>query len=235
MPVRRFLLVLVFLLGAAMGCGGNSDQPTVADPSGQAPNPAEANSTQTGPTSATGAHNNTAEPAPEAGGGNEPAPEENGPEKPAPKVDQPYAKFATAPVGSNDNSTGPAKKPYCVGVSLLRDPPQGLTVKVTGVKVDHPELMGLKRGSCKGWPSCHNYRFSSENSKCSLFATPSRTDPDGLLPETRLTLSGKAYCAAGAEHACAEWVRDVNKINDKYIKLFLPSDPEPATSRSADG
>jgi hypothetical protein len=227
MPIRRVVLVLGLLLGAAVGCGGNNGEPTAVEPSGQAPNSAEASTTEPGPAAAATTHEATAEPDQEQGTGNEPKPEGQGPEKPAPKVDRPYAKLATAPVGSNDNSTGPANKRFCVGVSLLRTPPKGLTVKVTGVHLNRNDLIRLLSGTCQGRRSCRSYTFTSENGKCSVVVVPTRVDLEGELPETRLTLSGHAYCAARAQQACAEWVSNADNFDEKFIKLFLPSEPEP--------
>ncbi|MDI6103985.1 hypothetical protein QLQ12_35885 [Actinoplanes sp. NEAU-A12] len=244
MPIRRVLLVLVMVLGAAVGCGGDSDEPTSAGPSWQAPSFAESGGTERAPTAAATTREGTVDRDPDEGGspegqgkpdqeegtGNEPGPEGEGPEKPAPEIDRPYAKLAPAPVGSNDNSTGPVNKRFCVGVSLLRTPPDGLTVKVTGVGLNRTDMMRLPGGTCQGRPSCKGYTFGSENAKCSVVVIPTRADPEGLLPETRLTVSGQAYCAAGAEDACAEWVRDADGFDERTIALFLPSEPEPTTS-----
>lgn len=220
MPIQRILIVLIlFLSAAAAGCSGPHHESTSDGDTGSAPNSVGAATSQDA----------TAEPGQEEGTGGEPTPEGQGPEKPAGKADHPYAKLAAAPVGSNDNSTGPVNERFCVGVSLLRDPPAGLTVKVTGISLNRSD-MRLRSGTCQGRRSCPGYTFSSENAKCSVVVVPTRADPDGGLPETRLTLSGKVYCAAGSDGACAEWVRDAASRDDKFIKLFLPSEPAPEQS-----
>jgi hypothetical protein len=227
MPIRRVLIVLILFLGTAAGCGGGgNDEPTSADVAGSAgvgtpgPDPTVAG-TPTG----------NGEPHQEGDTGDEPETEGQGPEKPAPKTNHPYAKLAPAPVGSNDNSTGPVGKRFCVGVSLLRTPPEGLTVKTTGIHLNRDDFR-LLSGTCQGRPSCRNYTFTSENGKCSVVVVPKRSDPEGSRPETRLTFSGNAYCAANARTACAEWARAADNENEKFIKLFLPSEPAASPSVS---
>jgi hypothetical protein len=95
-------------------------------------------------------------------------------------------------------------------------------------------LIRLLSGTCQGRRSCRGYTFTSENGKCSVVVLPTRVDLEGGLPETRLTLSGQAYCAAGAQLACAEWVSNAANFDEKFIKLFLPSEPEPEPEQTTE-
>jgi hypothetical protein len=158
--------------------------------------------------------------------------EPSGPDDPAPEVNRPYAELPTLPTGSNDNSTDAVNQTHCVKISLLGSVPDGVSAKVTAIRVDRTDVFKVSERSCAG-PSCWGFTFTADDRPCYLGVVPLVFDDDTGRQDTSLSLSGDVRCKPGAEQACAAFVADVKGRGGRTISLFPPPKPEPGESSDA--
>ncbi|MCW2865738.1 MAG: hypothetical protein JWP48_7446 [Actinoallomurus sp.] len=202
--IRSLAIGLVTVLPSLLltGCGGKSDPTAHPLPSGVA----------------------SAE--------SQPPLEPSGPDDPAPKVDRPYAQLPTLPTGSNDNSTDTVNQTHCVKISLLGNVPDGVSAKVTEIRVDRTDVFKLSERSCAS-PSCWGFTFTADDLPCYLGVVPLVFNDDTGRQDTSLSLSGDVRCKPGAEQACAAFVADVKGRGGRTIPLFPPPKPDAGESGGA--
>lgn len=162
----------------------------------------------------------------------EPPLEGSGPDDPAPKVNRPYAHLPTLPAGSNDNSTDAVNKTHCMKISLLGDVPDGVSAKVTTIRIDRTDVFSVSEHFCGG-PSCWGFTFTADDRPCYLGVVPLVFDDDTGRQAAGLSLSGDVRCEPGAERSCAAFVADVKRRDGRTISLFPPLKPEPGESGGA--
>jgi hypothetical protein len=110
--------------------------------------------------------------------------------------------------------------------------PDGISAKVTAVRVDRTDVFKvLVRSSCAS-PSCWGFTFTADDRPCYLGVVPLVFNDDTDGQNTRLSLSGDVRCKPGAERACAAFVAAV-KSRDDTISLFPPPKPDTGESGGA--
>jgi hypothetical protein len=135
------------------------------------------------------------------------------------------------PVGGTADDTSAINQ--CVPASWLGpDIPDGVSVAVTGWRIE-PKGLFSRSGSGCGGPSCRpSFAFTADRETCTVAITA--TGPAGA--SATLFVDGYARCSADQR----AWCRDLAGAPRQSIPLIVPGEPEPdpddgGTEQDGDG
>lgn len=144
-----------------------------------------------------------------------PAEEGTGPEAPRPTEGGKAVSLPTLPVGGGSSGEPEAQ---CVAASFLATMPDGVSVKVTGVRFSAGGVSQKDDSGCDGFDACTGFVFTSENT-CAVSVDASGTSEQ----DARMLLDGK--CLAENPSAC-DGLRDQHGS----VQLNVPAPPEETTT-----
>jgi hypothetical protein len=153
----------------------------------------------------------------EAGGS--PEAEGSGPEPPRPPDDGKSVSYPNLPAGEDNNSNyDSSQMRQCMTVAWLgqMDVPDGISVRVTAVRIMPPGVFDLTGSGCDGVEACASFTFTAEDEPCSVSIEATATNG------TRASLRLAGRCLPQGARECDELLAD----DGSPIKLYQPDPPQ---------